>query len=307
MSIGIVELSTDHQPLVLKYTMDTQPRLSAREAELTLLSAIDDICFATILSGYDGTINRPVILGKLISTRNSIQVLRITYSNPWELILAIPSTAVATVAFIEALVLLRVKRQKAQADLRIAEAAASSAETGSREKSASSTRRAQAEASKAEADARIAWADVRLREETLDCTIQEKIAGLSRSHPDEKNLDQGQFRQATIASLREKQNELIDDSMAAIMAIQRYNLDHDDIAATLKRIRSNPAGMMDAIINAEDVPFDPDLLLVHNEDLRAQLRQATNNVRLLASYMRLDNVQRQAAAIPEGSQPGHGD
>lgn len=247
----------------LRYTLHTVEGLSGEEAELYLMAVIDDVSFgclaAQLATGhYEKPLqDTPSSNEDFARYRRYIRVLSISYRNPWEIVFEVLGSAGVVATAIQTMYFLRSSRRKIEAE----------------------TAKLRAETKKLEAETR-----------KLDISPEKKEATEHHLNEELASLEQVQERRdlARTLLLRERQDRTRRELLAEIV---------------LKGDQAHRAGKVDdglMIVTADltkDVDATIEQLQGNDEtfdsiDRLSIARSIADNTRLVASYERLDTLNR---------------
>lgn len=256
------------EPQLLRYRMDTRPRLSAEEAELYLMAAIDEVSLGCLLVDLGRVVyedplrNAPHTPEDFARYRQFVTVESIDYRNPWELVLGIAGAAGAVAAAIQAMYLLRSSRRRTEAE----------------------TEKLRAEAEKLRAETR-----------KLDAAPpHEDVQRSLEAH--EKLLKQLELASDLIA--RERRDRATREFLAEIILTDPHGFRVADLDYGLAGLRGLLAdSMMDSMERATGPTAAEEL-----ETKQRLLRSVADNIRLLASIRRLDGVERTVEVLGDDPQ-----
>lgn len=259
------------KPVQLRYRMQTDGGLSAEEAELYLLAAVDEVSLACLLvqvanAHYDNPLDdAPQTPEDFARYRRFIRVISISYRNPWEIVFEVLGTAGAVAAAITAMYTLRSTRRKTEAET---------------EKLLAETKRTEAETRKLEMD--LATAED-LRKKRADYEQTKHEIGLA----------------STIIST-ERQDRPIRELLAEVVLDGKDEFRIGYIDTGLSFLRETLALSLDEVM---DKAKGPDAI-INTDEQRALARYIANNTRLIASIRRLDDIERSATALDgDGQEP----
>lgn len=254
---------------LLRYRMDTRPHLTAEDAELYLMAAIDEVSLACLLVDLgttpypDPLRDAPHTAADFAKYRRLVTVVSIDYRNPWELVLQILGSAGAVAAAIQAMYLLRSSRRKTEAE----------------------TEKLRAEAEKLKAETRNLNTGQRLPED-----LERRL----EAH--ENALHQLELASALLS--RERQDRTTREFLAEVILSGRYSLGPADIDGGLRRMNDL---LSDSMLDVTEQVTGP----TTEESLRLRqqlLQDVADNSRLLASIRRLDGIDRSVEVLDGGSQ-----
>lgn len=259
------------KPGQLRYTVQTRSGLSAEEAELYLLAAVDEVCLACLLvqlssaSYGDPLESAPHTREDFAQYRRYVRVISISYRNPWEIVFEVLGSAGAVAAAITAMYNLRSARRKTDAE----------------------TQKLLAEAKKLEAETR------KLEREVEPAAAKDVIERRAYLEQTQEEIDL-----AVMILSRERQDRATREILAEVVLEGEFQYRIGYVESGLSLLRETLALSLTDVMNEVETSD----AIVDSSARHILAREIADNTRLIASIRRLDEVERSAEALDADGQ-----